>query len=365
MATNQHDTKMRSASEERAQANALFNSIGDGIIATDEFGKITRVNPAALHMLGYREKDLLGKWFPSAIVVLGEQGEPIGLIDRPITRAFLLGMPISERNYFLRKDGSKLPVSVTVSPIIHKGRPTGAVEVFRDVSAELEIDRMKSEFISLASHQLRTPLSAVKTYTHMLLDGYMGETTPEQRRTLSTIVSATNRMNELISTLLNITRIESGNIAVTPKLVNLAKLCDEVLREHAHAARDKGIKVAFKSTGATSTRTDALIAKEIISNLISNAIKYTPEEGTIGVRVGKHGKRLIICVEDSGIGIPDEAREKIFTKFFRAANVVKRETTGTGLGLYLVKGLAEQLGGDIWFESEENKGSSFYFALPV
>jgi len=357
-------TGVLSAEEERAQANALFDSIGDGAIATDEFGKIKRINPAALAMLGYKEKEVLGKWFPTAIVNVDETGAPLSLIDRPITKAFLLGTTISDRNFFLRKDGTRFPVAVTVSPIIHNDRPIGAIEVFRDISVEMEIDQMKSEFISLASHQLRTPLSAVKTYTHMLMEGYMGDVTPEQKRSLSTIVSAANRMNELISTLLNITRIESGNIAVTPKSVNLIKLCEEAIREVRRSAEEKEIALSFKYTSAASAKTDALIAKEILNNLVSNAIKYTPARGSVTIKLSKRAKEYIISVHDTGFGIPEEARDKIFTKFFRAANVVKRETSGTGLGLYLVKGLAEQLGGTIWFDSEENQGSTFYFSLP-
>jgi len=356
--------KRSNVEEERVQANALFDSIGDGAIATDEFGKIQRINPTALQILGYKESEVLGKWFPNVVVILDESGAPLSLIDRPITRAFLLGTTITERSFFLRKDGSKLAVAITVAPIIYNNRPIGAIEVFRDISVELEIDRMKSEFISLASHQLRTPLSAVKTYTHMLLDGYMGSITPEQKRSLGTIVSATNRMNELISTLLNITRIESGSIAITPKASNLIKLCEEVVHELQHTAEEKAITLSLKYTSAASVKTDALIAKEILNNLVSNAIKYTPEKGKVIIKIGKHSKEFIISVQDSGFGIPQEAQDKIFTKFFRASNVVKRETSGTGLGLYLVKGLAEQLGGNIWFESVENEGSTFYFSLP-
>src|SRR5439155_19445387 len=137
------------------------------------------------------------------------------LIDRPITKAFLTGKPVMEKTYFRRKDGQKVAMAVSSSPILIKGKPLGLIEVFRDITLEEEIDRMKSEFISLASHQLRTPLSAIKTYSHMLADSYMGELNSAQKKALGTIIGASDRMNELISTLLNITRIESGTIAVT------------------------------------------------------------------------------------------------------------------------------------------------------
>jgi PAS domain S-box-containing protein len=366
MDTVRHDNDIaRQTAEERAKTEAVFTSIGDGAIATDEFGKITRINPAALKILGYKEHEVLGEWFPNIAVILDDSNAPVSLIDRPITRAFLTGQTISEKIYYRTKSGAKLPVAVTVSPIIHNDRPIGAIEVFRDISLEYEIDRMKSEFISLASHQLRTPLSAIKTYTHMILDGYMGDVTPEQRRSLSTIVGAANRMNELISTLLNITRIESGSISVQPKVLSLKRLVEEVIKELEHTAHARNISVQLaKTSNAFSVKTDSLIAKEIVSNLTSNAIKYTPDGGSVTLKLTQRKLGTVLSVHDTGLGIPKESQDQIFTKFFRAPNVVKLETSGTGLGLYLVKGLAERLGGDVWFTSEEHKGSTFYFLLP-
>ncbi len=353
------------AAEEQAKTEALFSSIGDGAITTDEFGKITRINPAGLRILGYKLADIQGAWFPNVIIALGEDGSPVSLIDRPITRAFLTGQPVSEKMYYRRKNGEQLPVAVTVSPIIHNDRPIGAIEVFRDVTLEFEIDPMKSEFISLASHQLRTPLSAIKTYTHMLMEGYMGPVTAEQTSSLSTIISASNRMNELISTLLNITRIESGSISIQSKVLNMKKLIDEVIKEVEHTAHSRQIELTMVAPAAQyPVKTDSLIAKEIITNLASNAIKYTPDGGRVTIRIANRPGNLLVSVQDTGFGIPKSARSQIFTKFFRAPNVVKLETSGTGLGLYLVRGLAEQLGGKVSFISEENKGSTFYFSLP-
>jgi PAS domain S-box-containing protein len=351
--------------DQQIEVEALLNSIGDGAIMTDEFGRIVRINPAALSILGFEEKELLGKWFPKVIVALNEKGTPLGLIDRPISKAFLTGKPISEKMNYRRKDGGSIPVSITVSPMMIEDRPVGAIEVFRDISLEHEIDRMKSEFISLASHQLRTPLSAIKTYSHMLVEGFMGPVEPSQKKALHTIIAASNRMNELISTLLNITRIESGSIAITPKLININKLVDEVHKELQHAATEKNITTSIiVPKTPLHVRTDNLIAKEVLSNLISNAIKYTPEKGSIIIKLQSRKNNVCVSVQDTGFGIPAYSQDQIFTKFFRAHNVVKRETSGTGLGLYLVKGLVDVLGGKVWFTSKEDEGSIFYFSLP-
>jgi PAS domain S-box-containing protein len=358
------NTNLFASASEGLMIDALFNSIGDGAIATDQFGKITRVNSAALQILGYKKREVLGKWFPAVIVSLNEQGEPLPLLERPITEAFLTGHSVFEKTYYQHKDGHAIPVSVTVSPIILNNRPVGAINLLRDITQEYEIDRMKSEFISLASHQLRTPLSSIKTYTHMLIDGFMGELTPKQFEALHTIVEATDRMNQLNNTLLNITRIETGIINILKKKVNLNTLIKEIIKENQINVSEKRIAINFK--GAEKhiyLYTDAFILKEIISNLITNAIKYTLSGGKIYISTQKKGKDIICAVKDTGVGIPKPAQAQIFNKFFRASNVVNQDTTGTGLGLYLVKRLADQLDIKVWFESEVGKGSCFYLSL--
>jgi PAS domain S-box-containing protein len=346
--------------------DALFTSIGDGALTTDEFGRITRINPVALQILGYKESDIVGKPFITNVVAEDFEGHVVTVIDRPITRAYLTGKPISGKMCYRTKKGNSIPVSVNVSPIMLDGKPVGAIEVFRDVSVEIEVDRMKSEFISLASHQLRTPLSAIKTYTHMLNDGYMGELNDTQKKSLDTIIAASNRMNELISTLLNITRIESGTIAVNPKLLSMEATVNDVLPELNLMADAKAISLQVKVSGKLSTqvKTDSLIVKEVITNLVSNAIKYTPENGQVNIDIRPRRSDVLVEVSDTGWGIPEKAQDKVFSKFFRGQNIIKRETSGTGLGLYLVKGLLDTLHGNIWFDSKEGKGTSFYFTLP-
>ncbi len=364
--TEPQDQSDRSTVEQQAEAEALFTSIGDGAISTDEFGRITRVNPVAQEILGYSEEELIGEWFPKKVIAITSNDAVVNLIDRPITKAFLTGRSVSEKMHYRRANGQKVPVAISVSPILLEGRPLGAVEVFRDITFEQEVDRMKSEFISLASHQLRTPLSAIKTYSHMLVDGYMGELTQTQKKSLRTIISGANRMNELISTLLNVTRIESGSIAVTPKVIQIERTIDDVIKEVSMMAADKAISlnVTNLSNKNISVKTDALILKEIITNLVSNAIKYTPENGNVSITTLQRPKDILITVTDTGWGIPLQSKDQIFSKFFRAPNIVRRETTGTGLGLYLVKGLVDTIGGSINFESVEGEGTSFFLTLP-
>jgi PAS domain S-box-containing protein len=345
--------------------DVLFDSIGDGAIATDEFSKIVRINSTALDILGFTEKDVVGKWYPKTIIAVNEEDVILNPMERSITKAFLSGTTIIEKSYYRHKDGHKIPVSITVSPIMLKGRPIGAINMFRDITQEYEIDRMKSEFISLASHQLRTPLSSIKAYSHMLKDGYMGKLQAEQKFAVDSIIDASNRMNQLTDTLLNIARIESGFMTVAKKNINLAKLAEKICEEHALAASEKKITIKIhNSNDLQNAEGDEFIVNEILTNLISNAIKYTPHGGKVKVTLKCSKDQLSCSVSDTGIGIPKEAHSQIFNKFFRAPNVLSRDTTGTGLGLYLIKSLADKARIPLWFESEVGKGSVFYFSLP-
>ena len=354
------------AREERAKADALFLSIGQGVIATDEQGKIIRINQAALDILGYERKELMGSWFPKKVRAVREDGSLIDVADRPIARAFLSGETSYENIYYLRKDGSRIPVAITVSPILLRGKPVGAIEIFRDTSLELESDRMKTDFISVASHQLRTPLAAINTYSNMLSAGYVGELNEDQNSFMKIILSAVGRMNELISTLLNITRIEAGSITVDSVPVQLADIVRELLNEFKPQAQEKGVSLSMRlAKELPEINSDPMLIKEIVSNLLSNAIKYTPSGGSVRAGLVRRHNSIVFSALDTGYGIPPAAQPLIFTKFYRADNILKTEVSGTGLGLYLIKILAENLNGEIWFTSTENKGSTFYFSLPI
>lgn len=351
--------------EVKAESEALFRSIGDGAITTDEFGHVTRINPTALSILELRQEEILGKWFPRAIPLVRSDGTLVPLIERPIVRMFLTGKTMTEKVLYRAKNNKMVPLSINVSPIILNRKPVGAIEVFRDITLENEIDRMKSEFISLASHQLRTPLSTVKTYSHMLLDGYMGELTDVQTQALKTIIGASDNMNELIGVLLNIARMESGSIEVNGKSQDATHLAIDVVKQLSHMADNRGVTVTLHHPDAPVViKTDSIIAKEVLTNIIGNAIKYTKQNGKVVVTVRDRPSDVLFKVQDNGIGIPKHVQDKIFSKFFRAANVVRQETSGTGLGLYVVKGLVQTLRGKVWFKSEENAGTTFYVTLP-
>ncbi len=359
-------TVLKFPRREAAHLEALFSSIGEGVIATDEHGIITRVNQVALDMLGYKQREILHKRFTQKIVAVHENGTKIDLLDRPIVKAFLTGQINSERVLYKCKDGSLLPALVTVSPIMLRRKPVGAIEVFRDLTAEIESDKLKSDFISIASHQLRTPLSAINMYTRMLQGGMAGKLSEPQQEYTRIVLSSVERMNELIDTLLNITRIEAGGLSIHSQYLHFDDLLRTIVEEFEPAAAEKQLRFTHEiDAKLPEVHSDSLLLREVCANIISNAIKYTPELGTVHVSLEQRPSSLLLTVKDTGYGIPETAHKHIFTKFFRAPNITVSDVSGTGLGLYLTKAIAENLGGEIWFESTEQAGSTFYFSIPL
>ena len=228
------------------------------------------------------------------------------------------------------------------------------------------LDVAKDEFVSIASHQLRTPLTALKGYAGMLLDGDAGPINNKQHEYLVEIKNANDRMIGLITALLNVSRVDLGVFIVEPEQLSLKKVAEDALK-------DLGIKIEEKKLQIETNFRDDIplinadlnIIRMIFQNLFTNAVKYTSVKGKININIKKDGSNALISVEDTGYGIPSNVQSKIFTKMFRADNARVKDPDGTGLGLYIIKSTLEKTGGKIWFESVENKGSTFYVAIPL
>ncbi len=353
--------------EQLAIYQAMIESTADGIAITDSQGKILLMNSAAGKMLLYNPKDVTGKDYAETVQAADINGELIPNDKRPLKTVLKTGQSLTNHsaNYYLRSDNTKFPAAITTSPIILNNRIIGAIITFRDVSHEKEIDRMKTEFLSLASHQLRTPLSAIRWFLEMLLAGDAGKLNLEQEEFIHNINESNNRMIQLVNDLLNITRIESGRIIIDPKPTDLGKLIQEVIAELRPKIDLKKQKIILSfHPDLSEVNVDPNLIRAVYLNLINNASKYTPELGEITVIVSKRGDEIISQVSDTGLGIPLNEQKRIFEKFFRGSNIVKRETDGTGLGLYLVKAIISSSHGRIWFKSEQNKGTTFWFSLP-
>jgi signal transduction histidine kinase len=240
------------------------------------------------------------------------------------------------------------------------------VVVFRDVTKEREVDKAKTEFVSLASHQLRTPLSAVNWYAEMLLAGDVGKLNDEQKKYIDEIYKGNQRMVDLVNALLDVSRIELGTFAISPEPTQLTDISKSIIKELKPEIKKKNQVVSEDyEKNLPKINVDQKLIRIVIQNLLSNAVKYTPEKGRIGIEMKTSGANIEIKVADTGYGIPKPQQKDIFTKLFRADNVRQKDTEGTGLGLYIVKNIVEQSGGKISFDSTEDKGTTFYVTIPL
>src|SRR3989344_8328388 len=351
---------------EEAKEEATLTSIGEGVVVTDPQGKILVFNPAAEQLTNVASSETVGRFWFETVPAMDEKGYLISRKDRDMYKALSIGKKFFSQSIYLQKGSGKITVANTSTPIVFKNQVIGAVQVFRDIGHEKEVDRMKTEFISLASHQLRTPLSAMKWFCEMLLNGDAGELNPEQKEYTKNVSDSNERMISLVNSLLNISRIESGRIIIDPKLTDINKLISKVISEIKIKSdeRKQQIIVSIHSD-IHLVNVDPQLIREVYINLLTNASKYTPPGGEISIFISKKDDQLISQVSDNGYGIPKKDCDKIFQKFHRGENIVKIETEGNGLGLYLAKAIVESSGGKIWFQSTEGKGTSFYFSLPL
>jgi len=348
------------------EESAILSSIGDGVFAIDSSGKILLFNQAAESLTGRPRNQTLGAPYQQMLTFKDEKDG--ALVDNFIKLA-LSGKqaPMPDHTVLQRQDGSLLPVADSAAPIIDaRGAVVGAVVVFRDVTEERALQRSKDELISLASHQLKTPPTALKWDLELLLNGDLGKLNDQQRNLLVRMSATTNGMVDVVNALLNVSRIDLGAFIIKPEPVDFIEVAKEVVEELAKLATDKKITIAqHYPTVLPSVSADPGLAKIIVENLVSNAIKYSPAGGKVNITLESSAQHVKLTVSDTGYGIPKAQQAKIFSKMFRADNI-KDKAEGTGLGLYLLKTVVEQVArGRIWFESAEGRGTTFYVELPL
>lgn len=364
--------KVEELERQQKKEEAIFESIGEGLVVTGNAGNIVLMNKRAEELLDLTEKDSLGKNLMDLVVLYDEKANPIPKENRPVSLALQKGEKITSRFILVKKNDEKLSIQMTSTPILQfdkeaqKDLILGSITIIRDITKEREVDRMKTEFISLASHQLRTPLSAIKWFMEMLLNGDAGQLNPDQTEFARNVSDSAERMNELVNALLNISRIELGKITVDPKPTDVRELVGSVVKELQVRldAKKQKLTIAIPQD-LPKVALDARLIRQVYVNLLSNSIKYSPENSELAIIIERKGNEMISKIVDHGYGIPKTQHDKIFQRFFRAENVAKRETDGNGLGLYLVKAIVESSHGKIQFESEENKGTTFTFSLPI
>ena len=243
----------------------------------------------------------------------------------------------------------------------------GYIILIRDITADKELEIMKSDFISTAAHQLRTPLSSIKWMMKMLLDGDVGKLSTEQNDLLKKGFQRSNEVISMMNNLLGITEIDRDKLPFKIEPTYIDKVLEKLYDHYVENAKQKGITLILeKPKGELPLiRVDLQKINMCVQNLLDNAVKYTAKGGKVILGAYTKDKNIIIKVADSGIGITDEEGVKLFTRFYRGKRAINEEPTGSGLGLYIVKSIILKHGGEVWFESEKDKGTTFYIKLPI
>jgi PAS domain S-box-containing protein len=356
---------LRHQQEESTKSQSILASIADGVVVNSAEGKTIMVNSAAERILEMDGGQLVGQGFRALFSVFDAKssGEVIDAMEAllstsasEVRKAFKMILGIGDR-----------VVHAHLSPVqTRRDDFLGVVTVLRDITGEVEADRAKSEFVSNVSHELRTPMTAIKGYTDLLHAGAVGPVNDDQERFLSIIRSNADRLTALINDLLDISRVETGRVRFEPRPLQIGDVIADVVNVLAVPAEAKRQTLTYEVVGGLPDVVgDRDRLNQVVTNLVGNAIYYTPDGGKIEVRAYPVEGAVRVDVRDTGIGIAPDDLGHIFERFYRADDPVVQEATGTGLGLSIVKMFVEMHGGRVWVESEQGKGSTFTFVLPV
>jgi PAS domain S-box-containing protein len=353
-----------SIEQEKAQDEAILESIGEGLVAIGPDYRIRLMNEQARQLLGLGTKDVTGLLWTDLIKIQNGKQENLSLEHWPFYKALKENKKVFSSQYnIVRPNGTAFPAAMTSAPILQGDAKQGVITVFRDISKEKEIEKAKSEFVSMASHQLRTPLSAINWYAEMLMDEDAGKINEEQKAYLNEIKSGNQRMISLVNGLLDVSRIELGTFTIEPVPTDIRNIADSVIAELEPLISEKELHVIKEyDSRVPEVNLDPNLTRIILQNLLSNATKFTGKKGKIGAKITNLDKSVLIEISDTGMGIPKKQQGEIFTKLFRADNV--KDIQGTGLGLYIIRSILKQAGGKIWFESKEGKGTTFFLEIP-
>jgi PAS domain S-box-containing protein len=360
--------------EEQLKAQALMSSMADGVVVINSARQIQLINHAAQTMTGWDEASAKGLDYHLVLKLTGPGDRELSEANDPFSESWSRNASIVHSDFTLMTKASrKIALSISVSPIYNAAREiTGGIAVFRDISHEKEVERTRNEFVSTASHEMRTPVAAIEGYIALAMNAKVATIDDRAMGYLQKAHDNTQHLGALFRDLLSVTKLDEGLIAKNLGPVNVTKLLQDIVADMQFAAGKKGLTINLVARGQKNTRTimppfwamvDLERLREVVMNLIENGMKFTTEGG-ITLSIDGDDKNLTVRVQDTGIGIAAEDITHLFQKFYRIDNSATRTIGGTGLGLYLCRTLIELFNGRIWVESETGKGSSFNFTLP-
>jgi PAS domain S-box-containing protein len=355
--------KVENLAKDLNKFKLALDNTSEQVIITDKDGTILYANKGTEKVTGYKIKEVIGKKSKELWRIVSDPKEEEKFWNNLTVNKKSFAGELKNRN----KVSNEYISYTTITPILNENKEVEfLISLSHDITKEKEVDKAKTEFVSLASHQLRTPLSSINWYAEMLIAGDAGKLNDDQEGFVKEIYKGNQRMVDLVNSLLDVSRLELGTFQINPELINLADPAKSVINELKPGISAKKLKIDFQcEENLPEIKADQKLIRIIFQNLLSNAVKYTPDGGKIGVSLSKEEKYLLLKVSDTGYGIPSNQQDKTFTKLFRADNVKAKDTEGTGLGLYIIKQIVDNSGGQISFESEEDKGTTFFVRLPL
>ncbi len=367
----------KNAGDNSALSELALKSIHDGVIITDKNGTVQFINPAAVIMTGYSSaNNAIGLDYGLIVKLESKEGRELSEIENPLIQAMKTNQPLDSYQASLIDASSEKRLPVAVSVITAEGLSGNRIITLRDITKELEEEGEQTEFISTASHEMRTPVATIDGYLSLALNPQTATIDERARGYLSAAEKASKHLGKLFQDLLDVTKLDDGKIRPNFVPVEMVELVESIANDYAVRAKEAHLNYTFGSDQPLSLGSghkihqvvygfiDVDFLREVLDNLIENAIKYTPDGGSIYVNVRGDGDRVLINVTDTGIGISADDLVHIFQKFYRVDNSDTRTIGGTGLGLYLVKQRVEAMGGKVWAESAFGEGSTFYVSLP-
>lgn len=346
--------------EAKARLEAILEGIGEGIMVVDNFGKIIVYNRVAQKISGYKFEEVVSRNFWEIVTFT-----PEGLSHQKsdFVRRTLSEKKLSEASAQLlsQKNGGKVLVSASAAPVIGKNRNLlGVVVVFRDITKLREVERMRDDFMMIASHELRAPMTAIKWLVASLLEGTYGSVPEPLKTPLFNVATSTDRLIHLVNDMIGVTRLESGGSKLVISNFDIKPLITNLLEIFGVETKRKNIRIVTDGISSAMVHADSDGLMRIFSNLVDNALKFTNEGGVITLTMKSDPEFLTIFVEDTGVGIPGNFVDKLFVKFGQIRSKIDGKPVGTGLGLYISRELARNMGGDLWLvRSEVGKGSVF------
>ena len=360
---------LRSQQIEASRSNAMLEGVADGVLVTDSTGQITLFNDAAQEVLELQQEQVVGRSLDHFMGLFGESAqawtETIQRWSRNPQNALHSEM-YSEQ--IILEDGRV--ISVHLAPVNVQSEFLGTVSIFRDITHQVEVDRLKSEFVATVSHELRTPMTPIKGYVEFLLMGGAGDINEQQQQFLGIIKSNIDRLSILVNDLLDVSRIEAGKVALSFQPIDLQELINDAMVDVQRKTIEAEMNLPFElqiPSDLPSVYGDVERIRQILSNLLDNAYKYSPDGSMVTITAKHQNSEIQVTIKDQGIGIFPDEHERIFERFFRGENHFVMATAGTGLGLPIVRELVEMHSGRIWVESSgvPGEGSAFIFTLPI